>query len=350
MSVAPAVLAAPVMVAAAPVPMMSVIVPPGVAPGGTFQLQAPDGQMMVVACPPGVAPGEQIQVAVGGGGPSPAADVSGALSKLGGEGFQLGPVKGQSTAPGDGETMLMGMVACSGMVAHQVVKDLSGQEIATIHYASNNIQRGQQSVRIVATDGALIASFDRPKFQSSGLMAAGSDYQKMMATPWQIVVNGAHYASVLIQQGARTSMGTMPFVLTRADGSGGLRTGARLSKQGYYTCMAFALWVPTFTLGSWPFLYLAYTSPTLIELQSHDGARTFSPLLSRKSNTTVAFNPEVVPSTMDKPMKKALGAYVQKLHPGPLDGAARLDALCLLAVMGASQTLTAGDGGGGGGA
>lgn len=53
--------------------MMSVAVPAGTAPGGTFQMATPDGQLMTVTCPPGVAPGQQIQVQVASGTPSASA-------------------------------------------------------------------------------------------------------------------------------------------------------------------------------------------------------------------------------------------------------------------------------------
>ena len=43
---------------------MTVIVPPGVEPGGLFQIQTPSGGMFQVTCPPGAAAGQQIQVAV----------------------------------------------------------------------------------------------------------------------------------------------------------------------------------------------------------------------------------------------------------------------------------------------
>lgn len=43
---------------------MTVIVPPGVEPGGLFQIQTPSGGVFQVTCPPGAAAGQQIQVAV----------------------------------------------------------------------------------------------------------------------------------------------------------------------------------------------------------------------------------------------------------------------------------------------
>ncbi|GMH83951.1 hypothetical protein TrST_g13120 [Triparma strigata] len=58
---------------------MSVVVPAGVAPGGMFQLQTPDGQMMVVTCPPGAGPGQQIQIQVAVDSPPTVTSVAPAL-------------------------------------------------------------------------------------------------------------------------------------------------------------------------------------------------------------------------------------------------------------------------------
>ena len=43
---------------------MWVVVPPGVEPGGLFQIQTPSGDMLLVTCPPGASAGQRIQVAV----------------------------------------------------------------------------------------------------------------------------------------------------------------------------------------------------------------------------------------------------------------------------------------------
>lgn len=282
--------------------MMSVVVPPGVAPGGTFQMQTPDGQMMVVACPPGVAPGQQMHVAIGA---PPAVNATNVIKKLDGAGFELhGSIEGASPAPSDGDTMWGGWMKCTGMTCHQLVKDLAGKDIATIHHTSSNFQKGHRSARIVATDGTLIASFERRKFNNA------KEIYKPETNPWQILINGAHYANVVCMTAPK-----LHYLLTRTDGSGGLRMGPRLTL---------------------PWGCCWYVAPLLVALESHDGARKYTPTVQLIAGdqvsytTTLAFAPDAAPPSM-KRMKK-MAAYVNKHRPGALDGAARLDALCLLAV------------------
>ena len=52
----------------------NIVVPPGVAPGGTFPVQTPSGQTMAVAVPMGVSPGQTIQVQMPAANPPPPSD------------------------------------------------------------------------------------------------------------------------------------------------------------------------------------------------------------------------------------------------------------------------------------
>ena len=313
------------------VQMMSVTVPDGVPPGGLFNIQIPSGQMMSVTCPPGATAGQQIQVAVA----AQAADTSFAVAKLGSEGFVLGKIISHM-APGDGQTMLGGMVACHGMMAQQKVSDLSGAEIATVEYLSTNLEYGHQSARIVATDGTVLAAFDKPKrVATGGLLNMGGGAMDHYAAPYTIVVNGVPYADVVAFVTSMNAGGMAHTMLTRKDGSGGLKMGKRVSRQGYYMCMAFALWVPTLTLGSWFFFYLMWTCPALIHLTGLDGVAHFPPILGLRGKETVAFSPTTIPIALAKHAKK----YVEANSPGTLEGSARLDALLLLVITYSMKTL-----------
>ena len=145
------VVPAPVVMAATPTPttMMNVTVPEGVTPGVVFNIQTPTGAMMAVTCPDGVTAGALIQVSVPSvAAPMPASSVD--VSKLS-TGFVVGKVKGLKMAPGDGESFMLSHA--HGMVMEQEIHDLNGTKIATIQYASNNIEKGHRSAKVVATDG-----------------------------------------------------------------------------------------------------------------------------------------------------------------------------------------------------
>ena len=275
------------------------VVPTGVTPGGMFNVQTPSGQMMSVTCPPDAAEGQQIQISV----LAPSADPGAVVAKLG-NGFVLGKISDPTSAPGDGEKFAMGMMSASGMMLKQDLNDLEGNKIAEILYQSTNIQKYQHSARVVANDGTTLFTFDRPKV---------SKEDKNPAYP--IMLHGtAPYAtatSVLSTGG----MDTMQVQLTRLDGSGGLRIGKRISKQGYFLCVAFALWVPTVMIGSCFMFYLMHITPVILGLESVDGTTQFTPMLELKGLQTVAFQSAAIPLKLAKHVKK----YVEQKSPQPLD-------------------------------
>ena len=301
---------------------MMVVVPTGVAPGGMFDVQTPSGQMMSVTCPPGVAEGQQIQISV----PAPSTDVGGAVVAKLGDGFMLGGIKEGGSAPGDGETFY-GYQA-TGCYAKEDLNDLEGNKIGEILYQSNNINRKggeHRSARVVANDGTTLFTFDRPK-------ASKDDKDPAYA----IMLHGTTpYATATSQP----MMNLLKVQLTRLDGSGGLRIGKRISKQGYLACLAFALGVPTLMIGTCIIFYLAQFVPVIITLESLDGATQFSPMLEVKGKQMVPFQSAAIPLRHAKHTK----VYVEEKSPQPLDGAARIDALILFVVSKAAVTLRQAD-------
>ena len=297
---------------------MMVEVPTGVAPGGMFNVQTPSGQMMSVTCPPGVAEGEQISL------PAPS-DVGAVVAKLG-DGFVLGDFKEGGSAPGDGETFYG--TQATGCYAKEDLNDLEGNKIGEILYQSNNINRKggeHRSARVVANDGTTLFTFDRPK-------ASKDDKNPAYA----IMLHGTTpYATATSQR----MMNHVQVQLTRLDGSGGLRIGKRISKQGYLACLAFALGVPTLMIGTCIIFYLAQFVPVIITLESLDGATQFSPMLEVKGKQMVPFQSAAIPLRHAEHTK----VYVEEKCPQPLDGAARIDALILFVVWKAAVTLRWGD-------
>ena len=127
--------------------------------------------------------------------------------------------------------------------------------------------------------------------------------------------------------------------LTRLDGSGGLRIGKRISKQGYLACLAVALWVPTLMIGSCIIFYLMQHMPVIIALESLDGATQFTPMLEVKGKQMAPFQSAAIPLKHAEHAKK----YVEEKSPQPLDGAARIDALILFVVSKAAMGDALGD-------
>ena len=300
---------------------MMVEVPTGVAPGGMFNVQTPSGQMMSVTCPPGVAEGEQISL------PAPS-DVGAVVAKLG-DGFVLGDFKEGGSAPGDGETFYG--TQATGCYAKEDLNDLEGNKIGEILYQSNNINRKggeHRSARVVANDGTTLFTFDRPK-------ASKDDKNPAYA----IMLHGTTpYATAKHPKNPKFNS-LLQVQLTRLDGSGGLRIGKRISKQGYLACLAFALGVPTLMIGTCIIFYLAQFVPVIITLESLDGATQFTPMLEVKGKQMVPFQSAAIPLRHAEHTKK----YVEEKSPQPLDGAARIDALILFVLSKAAVTLCPSD-------
>ena len=253
------------------------------------------------------------------------------MAKLG-DGFVLGGIKDLEDAPGDGEIFIphWGMVSVRGLTAKEDLNDLEGNKIGEILYQSNNIDELQRSARVVANDGTTLFTFDRPKVSKD---------DKNPAYP--IMLHGTTpYASAIDESFPDHFMGKFPAnhlqgQLTRLDGSGGLRIGKRISKQGYLACLAVALWLPTLMIGSCIIFYLMQHMPVIIALESLDGATQFTPMLEVKGKQMVPFQSAAIPLKHAEHAKK----YVEEKSPQPLDGAARIDALILFVVSKAAVTL-----------
>mmetsp|Transcript_5785 Transcript_5785/g.15016 ORF Transcript_5785/g.15016 Transcript_5785/m.15016 type:complete len:261 (-) Transcript_5785:257-1039(-) len=238
------------------------------------------------------------------------------------EGFTVGAVTGAKEAPGEDEqisnnlinNIMLGKV--HGMTSQQVVKDLDGNVLATIEYASSNLEMGHLSGRILEGT-TTIATFDKPK-----RIRSESEKKKFIITdrspkiahavaPIMFNVNGVSYANVAFENtmGVRYDGRWLPAVLTRLDGSGGLRMAERSFERGIFSC--FGLFAPT---------------PTVVGLTSLDRAQRFPPQVREGSKTTCAFSTKAIPAILDKTVKK----YINKHNPGALEGAAKLDALLIL--------------------
>ena len=101
---------------------MWVVVPPGVKPGGLFQIQTPRGDVLQVTCPPGASAGQQIPVVV----PAPVQVVVPPGVEPGGL-FQIQTPSGdmlQVTCPrgaSAGQWIPVAVPARAGSVVHEVV-------------------------------------------------------------------------------------------------------------------------------------------------------------------------------------------------------------------------------------
>ena len=258
------------------------------------------------------------------------------VAKLG-DGFVLGGIKDLEGAPGDGEIFIphWGMVSVRGLTAKEDLNDLEGNKIGEILYQSNNIDELQRSARVVANDGTTLFTFDRPKVSKD---------DKNPAYP--IMLHGTTpYASAIDESFPDHFMGKFPAnhlqgQLTRLDGSGGLRIGKRISKQGYLACLLAAFCFPTLLLDlffccCFISTYLMQHMPVIIALESLDGATQFTPMLEVKGKQMVPFQSAAIPLKHAEHAKK----YVEEKSPQPLDGAARIDALILFVVSKAAVTL-----------
>ena len=238
-------------------------------------------------------------------------------------------------APGDGERFIphWGMVSVRGLTAKEDLNDLEGNKIGEILNQSNNIRELQRSARVVANDGTTLFTFDRPKVSKD---------DKNPAYP--IMLHGTTpYASAIDESSDFFFMNHLQGQLTRLDGSGGLRIGKRISKQGYLACLFAAFCFPTLLLdlffGCCFISYLMQHMPVIIALESLDGATQFTPMLEVKGKQMVPFQSAAIPLKHAEHAKK----YVEEKSPQPLDGAARIDALILFVVSKAAMGDALGD-------
>ena len=302
-------------------PMNAVLVPPGIRAGDVFNLQLPTGESRDVTCPHGACEGQLLQVwRLIPSVDAPPADPDAVLAKLPKHGFVLGKPPLMREAPGDGDSLFCGVYPSHGMHGEQQLTDVDGESFARIIYTSSNLEKGQCSVRIVAVDGSVLASFDKPKeatVQDANLEARGFGVT--------VFLGDLPYANV-VAEAMRPGAGQTKMTLTRASGTGGMKAGDRsvvLVQQNDNTPM---------------------TPISIFEL-TDERDRRLVPLLGYKSTLTCAFAVTSVPASLSQ----AINVYLDDedsmgipITVGLLEGPARLDALLIAVISQAACLLRAG--------
>ena len=302
-------------------PMMAVVVPPGIRAGGVFNIQLPSGETRDVTCPYGASEGQLLQAwRLLPSVDAPPAEPGAVLAKLPQNAIVLGKPPILQTAPGDGETFFSftsGISRSHGMWGEQEVTDVDGERFGKVIYSSNNLEKGQCSVRIVAVDGSVLASFDKPK--EASVQEANLEAQGFGVT---VFLGDLPYANVVAEAMRPNGAGHMTMVLTHASGLGGMAQGER----------AVVLVQPASG---------AAMTPIALTEVSDMRERRLVPLMGYKSTVTCAFAEETIPDRLAQ-IKGRLHDDQDAKPIEPLEDPARLDAFLLAVINQAACLLRAG--------